>query len=148
MKNLIFIALISLFAFTAQAQLVTVNLPASETYYEVSTDYTITNAVAGYYLFNAAKPQYTAQDLVIQLDSTSGNHTNVAVLLQGRKSDNAAWANIGSAINWTGASADTTIVYTNTAENGYRSYKLIFTGTGTGVTTIDNVEFKQWLGLP
>ena len=142
------LATILMFATVSFAQLETVKLNANETYYEITTDNTITNSTAGYYLFNAPKNQYTAQTLVIQLDSTSGDHTNVAVQLQGRVSDNAAWANIGSAVNWTGASADTTIVYTNTAENGYRSYKLLFTGTGTGVTTIDNVEFKQWLGLP
>ena len=137
-----------LISFQLSAQLVTVKMPASQTYVEISTDYTITNAVAGYYLINAAKDYYTAQDIVIQLDSTSGDHTNVAVQLQGRKTDNSAWANIGSAVNWTGATGDTTIVYTNATEVGYRSFKLLFTGTGTGVTTIDNVEFKLWLGLP
>ena len=148
MKKLIFlITILALFAINTQAQLVTVNMPR-HTYSEVSTDYTITNAVAGWYLFNAARDYYTAQDVVIMLEDASGSHTNVAVQLQGRVSDNSAWANIGSAIDWTCVTADTTIVYTNTAENGYRSYKLLFTGTGTGVTTIDNVEFKQWLGMP
>lgn len=149
MKNFIFIALIMcMFTGISNAQLVTATLSGDATYTEISTDYTITDAVAGYYLINANQKYYTAQDLVIQLDSTSGNHTNVAVQLYGRVTDNSAWATIGSAVNWTGATADTTILYTNTTENGYRSYKVLFTGTGTGVTTISNLEFKQWLGLP
>ena len=132
----------------ANAQMATTNLRSGVTYADVSTDYTLTNAVAQYWLVNAGQNYYTAQTLVINLDSASGNHTNVAIQLQGRVTDMDAWANIGSAINWKGTTADTTIVYTNATENLYRQFKILYTGTGTGTTTIDRQVFKQYFGNP
>lgn len=149
MKKLILI-LVLMFAFMAtEAQLRTTNLRSGVTYANVSTDYTLTNAVANYWQINAGQNWYTAQTCIIALDSTGGDHTNVAVQLQGRASTTAAtWVNIGSAVNWTGTTADTVIIYTNATENLYREFKLLFTGTGTGTTKIDNMEFKQYFGMP
>lgn len=146
----ILILLAFILTFTAvDAQLRTSNLRSGVTYVEVTNDYTLTNAVAQYWQINAGQNWYTAQTCVIHLDSLAGNHTNVAVQLQGRVTTNAAtWVNIGSAVNWTGTTADTTIIYTNATENLYREFKLLFTGTGTGTTTIANMEFKQYFGLP
>jgi len=73
----------------------------------------------------------------------------MAVALTGRKSDQTStWTAIGSTINWKGTTSDTTIILSNTTENGYRQFKLTFTGTGTGTTTIANTEFKLWLADP
>lgn len=132
----------------ANAQLTTTNLRSGVTYAEVTTDYTLTNAVANYWLVNAGQNYYTAQELVIHMDSASGNHTTVTVQLQGRVADIDAWANIGSAVVWYGTTADTTIVYSNATENKYRQFKILYTGVGTGTTTIANQVFKQYFGLP
>lgn len=151
-KTLIAILFIALLTFAAcddaEAQMRTDNLRPGVTYVDVSTDYTLTNAVAQYWAVNAGQNYYTAQELVINLDSASGNHTNVAIQLQGRITSMDAWANIGSAINWLGTTSDTSIVYSNTTENKYRQFKILYTGTGTGTTTIDRQVFKQYFGLP
>lgn len=130
------------------AQMKTTTLRSGVTVAEVSTDYTLTNTTSQYWYIEAGQNWYTAQELVIDLDSASGNHTNVAIQLQGRLSENDSWSNIGSAINWLGESGDTTIVYSNTTENKYRQFKVLYTPTGTGTSTIENQVFKQYFGLP
>jgi len=154
MKKLAFILGVTIIAFLfsyegpqANAQLITTNL-SGQTYADITTDYTLTNTTPAYWQVNAGQNYYTAQTLVINLDSASGNHTNVAIQLQGRVTDMDAWTNIGSAINWVGTTADTTIVYTNATENLYRQFKILYTGTGTGTTTIDRQVFKQYFGTP
>lgn len=149
MKKIILLtACLLAFAFASQAQMVTTYLSPGKTKAEITTDYTLTNAVARYWQVNTQQDYYTAQCLIVNLDSASGNHTNVAIQLQGRYTDMDAWANVGSAINWKGTTSDTTIVYLNATENGYRQFKINFTGTGTGTTTVDRMVFKQWFGLP
>jgi hypothetical protein len=148
-RILILLAFILSFTIVVDAQMRTSNLRSGVTYVEVTTDYTLTNTVPQYWQINAGQNYYTAQTCVIHLDSLAGNHTNVAVQLQGRVSTTAStWVNIGSAVNWTGTTSDTTIIYTNATENLYREFKLLFTGTGTGTTTISNMEFKQYFGTP
>lgn len=150
MKKIIALFAIMLtLAVTVNAQLTTSVLDKTKTYVEVTTDYTLTNAVAGYWQINAQNDWMTAQDVIVNLDSASGNHTNVAVALYGRKSDQTStWTAIGSAVNWKGTTSDTTIIISNTTEVGYRQFKVLFTGTGTGTTTISNMEFKLWNGIP
>ena len=74
----------------------------------------------------------------------SGNHTNVAVALYGAKFATSAYSAIGSAVNWKGTTGDTTIVISNATANRYRYYKIVVTGTGTGVTKIDSQELKLY----
>ena len=148
MKKLIFIIALMVIAFGSQAQMLTTTLNMGNSYANVTTDYVLTNTTARYWQINAQPEWYNAQEVVVQLDSTSGNHTNVAVALYGRFSDQIAWAAIGSAQNWKGTTADTTLVFSNSTENKYRQFKLLFTGTGTGTTTIDRMEFKYYNGLP
>jgi hypothetical protein len=150
MKKITFI-LALMFAFAiSEAQTVALTpLTDGDTYRNVGTDYTLTNTTARTFTLTAGQDYMTAQDLIINLDSASGNHTNVAVAFYGKKSDyTAAWTQIGSTINWAGTTSDTTITISNTTENGYRLYKWTLTGTGTGTTTISNMEFKQWFGIP
>ena len=149
MKKLFLIIAVLALSVASFAQMKTTTLRSGTTYADLSTDYTLTNTTAQYWQINAGQNWYTAQELVIDLDSASGNHTNVAIQLMGRISDNDTWANIGSAINWLGTTGgDTTIVYSNTTENKYRQFKVLYTPTGTGTTTITNQVFKQYFGLP
>ena len=145
-----FISILFLFAFTivfATAQSVT--LPTMEayakggTYQQVTTDYTLTNTTARTFIFTAPQPEPTTQDYVVNLDSLTGNHTNVAVALYGQKSDiKADWTQIGSTVNWIGTTVDTTIIISNATLNRYRNYKAVITGTGTGTTKVDVQELK------
>ncbi len=150
MKKLIFLVILVLAFVTLEAQIATKNIATGKSQTEYTTDVTLTNAVAQYLYIISKQHTYTAQCLVVQLDTgAAGNHTNVALQLQGRYTTADAWANVGSAINWKVTTADTTIVYLNATENGYRQWKVLFTGTGTGTSTIDNIFFKQYLyGTP
>lgn len=128
----------------ANAQMATVTIPVNNTFVSVQTDYNVTNTTVAYLLVKAPQNYIATQDVMVKLDSISGNHTNVAVALWGRKFTNSAWVAIGSAVNWKGTTADTTIVISNTTANRYRDYKISYTGTGTGVTKIDYQEFKLY----
>ena len=148
-KLFIILSFVVAFTATSKAQMLSSYMTPTQTWLDVSTNYTLTNTTAAYWFISAPKDYYTAQAVVVELDSLSGNHTNVAVQLQGRySSSSATWNNIGSAVNWKGTTADTTIVILNATENGYREFKLLFTGTGTGTTKVDNMQFKMWYGLP
>ena len=145
------IALVTLFiafAISANAQMLTTSLSSGQSYVNITTDYTLTNTTAKYWQINAQPEWYNAQTVVVNLDSASGNHTNVAVALYGRFSDQLAWTQIGSTQNWKGTKSDTTLTFTNATENLYRQFKVNFLGTGTGTTTIDRMEFKYYNGLP
>jgi hypothetical protein len=148
MKKLFFV-LALMFAFAiSEAQIATINVPKGNTYVEYTTDVVLTDAVVKYFVFNAPQDYYTAQSFIVHLDSLAGNMTSCTVALLGRISDQTAtWTSIGS-IKWGSTTADTTIIYVNATENGYRQFKLSFTGAGTGTSTIANTEFKQWFGTP
>jgi len=155
MKKLIFlIALMFVVTISkAQTTITTLYGEAGQTYVEYTTDVTLTNTTAKALYFYLKPDYYTATNFIVQLDSASGNHTNVAVALYGRiSSEQATWTAIGSAINWTGVNktvgCDTTILFANTTETAYRQFKLLFTGTGTGTTTICYSALKVWNGIP
>lgn len=137
------LALISFLGVSAQMATKSIGLGVSEV--RDNTNYTLTNEVAQYWFVKANQKVPTTQDFIVKLDSLSGDHTNVAVQLMGQKSpDKGDWTNIGSAVNWKGTTADTTIVISNATATRYRNYKVVYTGTGTGKTTIDIQELKLW----
>lgn len=144
-KVLLFIVLLLGYV-TTQAQMATVNIPVGQSFVDVQTNYTLSNAVVQYLLVKAPQHNVATQDFLVNLDSLAGDHTNVAVALYGRKFDTAAWTAIGSAVNWKGttSSHDTTIVISNATGNRYRDYKIQYTGTGTGTTTIDVQQLKLY----
>lgn len=132
----------------SNAQMLTTNLGDDQTYVKVTTDYVLSNNVAKYWQINTNPKYYNAQTFVVNLDSTSGNHTNIAVVFAGRVSDiDPTWTTI-STTNWRCTTADTTFVVTTATETLYRQFKLTFTGTGTGTSTIDAMVFKQYYGTP
>jgi hypothetical protein len=142
-KFLLLIALFSLAIFS-QAQTASIEL-AGNTYAAITTDYTLTNTTAQYFEFHAAKEKAATQDVLVRLDSLSGDHTNVSVALYGKKFSDSPYVAIGSAVNWKGTTADTTIVISNTSANRYTYYKLVYTGTGTGTTKINTQRLKIYL---
>lgn len=143
------IALMFAFAISEAQTVALPNWNEDKTYQQWTTDYTLSNTTARTFTLIAPQHEMCAQDLIIHLDSASGNHTAVAVALYGKKSAyTAAYTQIGSTITWAGTTSDTTIAISNTTENGYRLFKWTLTGTGTGTTTISNQEFKLWRGLP
>lgn len=143
MKKILFLIAILFLAVSATAQLATLAIPAGQTYKTYPTTHTITNTTAGYFLYNAIQQVPTTQDYIVRLDSVSGNHTNVAVVLQGQKFPESAWTTIAT-VNWKGTTADTTILISNATANRYMNYKVTFTGTGSGVTSIKNQKFKLY----
>ena len=145
MKKFLLLILVVALGVTTNAQTSTKSAKTGQTYSEIKTDYTLTNAVESWFQFNFAQPQKATQDFRVKLDSLAGNHTNVAVAIYGRKFDSDSWTQIGSTVNWLGTTADTTIIISNTSANRFRQYKVGYTGTGTGTTTISNQEVKVWL---
>jgi hypothetical protein len=149
MKKVLFlISILAVFAQINFAQTVNYAMPAGSSYMSVATDYTITNTTARNFIFLAPQDYAATQDYLIQLDSVSGNHTNVAVALYGAKFASTAYSQIGSTVNYrgtgAGASNDTTIVISNASANRYRIYKVTVTGTGTGVSKVSAQEFKLY----
>ena len=121
-------------------------LPVDQTMQTINTNYTLTNAVVSWFLFTAKKNEPTTQDYQVNLDSLSGNHTNIAIKLYGKKFTGDSWTQIGETVNSTGSITHTaTETISNAGSNRYRYYKAEFTGTGTGTTTIDWQKFKQWI---
>jgi hypothetical protein len=157
MKRFIFLLVMVLSFVLVNAQLATKNIVYPNTYGKIvsptatASIYKITGTVAGNVVFYAPMPRPVTQDLTVKLDSVSGNHTNVAVALFGQKSTlKGDWTAIGSAVNWVGVagaglSKDTTIVISNASANRYQNFKVVFTGTGTGVTKISVVGLKLWM---
>lgn len=144
MKKLIFILVFAIVAIAARGQTATFSFgKKSNTICEKTTDYTITNTTAIWFQFDGAKDFACTQDYQCILDSASGNHTNIAVSLYGRKFSGGSWTQIGSTTNST-AGTDT-VTISNTTHTRYRQYKVLFQGTGTGTTTIDYQVLKLWL---
>ena len=145
MKNILvlFVCLLVGFVSVAQTAIGYADKPA--TIATVDTDYTLTNAVANSYLFYGRQDYPTTQDYTINLDTLVSGQSNVAVALYGRKNSYTAWVQIGSTVNWTATTADTTITISNATKNRYREYKPVITGTGTGTCTIDYQELKLYL---
>jgi len=142
MKRLI-LALVVMFAISAisTAQNVTLYGQKGQQYFQYSTDVTITSTTPVWYLIKTDANWPTTQHILIDVDSVSGNHTAVALLLYGRNFDNAAWTSISSTIVNQGVDQDTDITLTNTNETRWRQFKILLTGTGTGVSTVDKLEF-------
>jgi len=146
-----FILMIMLFvgmAMTAQ----TVTLPTmagaannpAATAQLITTDYTLTNTTARNFIFTAPQPKPTTQEFVVQLDSLTGDHTNVAVAVYGQKSTiEGDWTQIGSTVNSTLGSD--IVLISNATANRYSLYKYVLTGTGTGTTVIGNIWLKLYL---
>lgn len=143
-KLVLFLSLVFALFVSVQAQTVNLAVPSGSTYANWLTDYNVTNTTARNFVIYGAQDFAATQDYLIQLDSVSGNHTNVAVALYGAKFETTAYSQIGSTVNWKGTTADTTIVISNASANRYRYYKVVVTGTGTGVTKVDSQEFKVY----
>ena len=152
MKKVLFL-IVMLFSFVVmEAQIATANVYIPNTFGKIESPtaaasiYKVTNNVAGYVLFKAPMNYPSTQDFTIQLDSVSGNHTNVAVAIYGQKSAlKGDWTQIGSTVNWKGTTKDTVITVSNSTANRYQNFKYQFTGTGTGVTKITKCYLKLWL---
>lgn len=150
MKKFLLSLMLVMFTVAVSAQFATSGCEKPNTYVELSsptsTPYTISNTTAKFWLVKAGQDLASMQDFTVQLDSVSGNHTNVAVAVYGQKSDlKADWTQIGSTVNWKGTTADTIILFSNASAVRYRNFKVVYTGTGTGVTKITKQQFKLWL---
>lgn len=150
-KTLLILALV--FGFVAMnAQIATLNLKTGDTYAEYTTDVVLTNTTAQYFRINAAQDYFTAPYIAVAIDSTSGDHTSLAIAFEGRLTDQTdVWTSIET-ITWdmdhAGSAADTIIISGSSTETYFRQYKVTFTPVGTGTSTITNFEFKQYFGNP
>lgn len=142
MKRIILLIAL-MFAITAISEAQTVSLYGKDgqQYFQYSTNVTITDAAPVWYLIKTDADWPTTQHILIDVDSVSGNHTAVALLLYGRNFDDAAWTAISSTIVDQGVDDDVNLTLTNTTETRWRQFKVLLTGTGTGVSVVDKMEF-------
>jgi len=145
MKKLFFILALAFLGFAATGQTATFNMSRKATTKPVNTNYTLTDAATVWFQWNASKAVPTTQDFQCNIDSVSGDHTNIAITLYGRKFDDDSWTQIGSTVNSTHTATHTvTSIISNTILNRYRQYKSEFVLTGTGVSTLDFQILKLW----
>ncbi len=144
MRYLFILALLLVITSTAAAQTATIPVASKFTYYNLTTDYTLTNTTTSWFKWQAAKDYRSTQDFETHIDHLAGTHSNVAVSLWGRKFSADSWTQIGSTVNWKKTTSDTTIIISNTVTNRYREFKSNFVGTGTGTETIASQALKIW----
>ena len=143
MRKWIFIlVLFVIAAITARGQTATFFIDADDNISTINTNYTLTNTTVVSFQWDAARGMPATQDFQCNLDSLTGDHTNIAIKLYGRKFSNRDWEQIGSTVNST--DADATEDIENTTPNRYREYLAEYTPTGTGTTRIDFQILRIW----
>lgn len=145
MKKLAIIMLLTVTMFAVKAQTATYQLTKGTTFLNVATDYTLTDAVNQYFIFKAENNNPLAVDYKVILTTVTGNHTNITVVLSGRKFSGDTWTTIATGTTPAFPYSNPekiTISFPGTLQ--YREFKVSFTGTGTGTTLISNQEFKVW----
>lgn len=147
-KIAVMIIVMIAFAIPASAQMKTSKLSKKKSYVFSTTNYTLTNTTARYWQIETQPEYYSAFQVGMTLDSASGNHTDVQINCYTRLNAVDTWSSTGDVINWKGTSSDTNIIITNGTERAGRQWKILFTGTGTGTTTIDSLTFKRYNGTP
>jgi len=144
MKKLISILFLVAIGFFAVAQGGTDKLDLENTF----IDWTLTDAdtVSGTssatYVLTVNKHQPTTQDVLVVLDSI--DVPGVTVQLKGKKFLESSYTNIGSAVEWAGTSADTTIEISNSTANRYRYLGLTVTAT-TGKAQVTTLKEKVYI---
>lgn len=136
-------ALVSVIMLTATGQTAIVDVASEDTYYNLTTDYTLTNTTTSWFRWKMAKDHPSTQDFQVEFSATSGAQTRVDVTLYGRKFSSDSWVSIGTA-NWQKGVNDSVVTISNTSINRYREFKSNFTGTGTGTSTIEYQTLKLW----
>ena len=129
----------------ARGQAATFTMMPNATAVTSETDYTVTNTTVSYFVFKAEKEYPSSQDYQVLLTKGTGTHTDMSVQLSGRKFSGDSWTTIGSAV--TSGTITTTYLLTisNIVPTRWREFKVAFTGTGIGTTTISSQTFKLWL---
>lgn len=118
-------AFISLTAFSQEKSL---RLDFDKTYMSTTNFFAKDTIATGQTPYNIQvyvdKQHPCTQSVRLKLDSISA--PKVTVQLKGSIFGDV-WANIGSAVTWSGSTADTTIIITNATANRYRYYDAVLT---------------------
>lgn len=119
------------------------NIFSNETYKNWSADYTITNTTVRNFEFTAIPKVPVTINYVVDLTKGTGSHTDCSVVLYGKCFNGDSWETIDS-----GTTGTITTTYhlelSTSVPKRYRYFKVAFTGTGVGTTTISSQEFKLW----
>jgi hypothetical protein len=142
-KKLILVFLIALLGVSINAQTVVLR-PLSDglTQYVSQNKYNITNTTARIFTINATQDYATTQVFAIKMDTVVRGQTNVAVQLFGRETSLTAYSQIGSTVNWKLTTLDTTITIINATASQDQQFKVVLTGTGTGISRVLDMELK------
>lgn len=140
----LFLAMVAIASISAQGSKTGYINPGSS-YLDYSfADADTIGAVNTTYSIIAVAPQHEGsyQDVLVKLHNVSTGRATVQ--FQGAAFDGQAYTNIGSAINWHGDTADTTIYINNATAKYYRYYKILVTRT-LGKSKITDAQVKLWL---
>jgi hypothetical protein len=143
MKKFAFIiGIIALFAFSVQAQDVTLSRSATNFNVTLDAGDTISNnsTTLSKTIGIGAKAAVQLYGIQVTLDSISGTPTE-AVVLAGSM-DNSNWATI-TTVNWAGTSSDTTFVYTDVSTGVVWPYlRVHITESGTAKAQLTSLRGK------
>jgi len=103
---------------------------------------TVSGTSSATYALEINKQHPTTQDVLLTLDSIDA--PAVSVQLKGKKFSENDYSNIGSAVEWAGTSADTTITISNATANRYRYIGLTVTAT-SGKAQLIKLKEKVYL---
>jgi len=142
-KLVIILGILIGFVCTLDAQSYTLYNRGEQTYYTSTEDVTITDEVAVELWIKSNTKWPTTQHILIDCDSVSGNHTAMVMTLFGRNFDDAAWVSLASSANVDqGVDSKIDITSTSTTETRWTQFKIVLTGTGTGVSKVNKLDFK------
>lgn len=144
MKKIVMLLALLAFGMLVSAQSYTLYGKTGQTYFKSTTDVTITNTTAVWVQINIDVDFPVGVKCVPVCDSVSGNHTAIALAVYGRAFEGGAWVDLSGTS--TGQGVDHTIAmdYYQYTEVRYRQFKILLTGTGTGVSKLDQLEFKVY----
>jgi hypothetical protein len=152
MKKLILVLVIGLMAMAVNAQFYT-KIGVKETFNtnRITTADSVKNTGVKTYVLEVGRHNPYTYDIQIKLDTitTPAASSGVSVQLVGKKFEDDAWSNIGSAVVWKSlitheVGADTTINWNATTAVRWRYVGVKLTGAGTHQTKIRQLNWKLW----
>ena len=140
MKKVILILTLFAFSIVGFSQSYSLYGRTEQNYFKSTQDVTITNSTAVSVDINTLLDVPTVPQILIDVDSVSGNHTAVALTLFGRNFEDQAWTQINGPTTDQGVNSATNIEFVDTTFHYYRKFRITLTGTGTGVSKLNTLE--------
>ncbi len=152
MKKIVVLFVIMMLAVAAFAQRA-IMMPPNSTFVanRIEAADTVSGTAVKTYVLETTRNKPFTYDIQVKLDSLSvpAANSGVSVQLMGKKFENDAWSNVGSAVVWSSLAvyergADTTFTISETTAVRWRYLAVKVTGEGTQKTKVSRVVWKFW----